>query len=500
MLRVVKILVVFAVVMSQLLTATFVAAEPVTVPSEPQLPTSPLIITAYQASVDGLDLVQIYNDSDELVSLDGMSLRYSNKLDLTITAIFPLSGLMKPNSHILITTTDVLVGNNRVAMRFMPSGWPPKAVWIDSALSAHVTIPTDVKTDGFIYKRSKTTTGYSTAASALNTVLSGNVIEADLLYLIPQSPEVKIVEILARAKTCSPFDTDITCNDYIKLQMLPGFDPASKDAYRLRTGGSESITNSFDLANASVHGGFLLVIQRNDGDPLSLTNGGGYIWLEDIFGLTRYDETLVKYEDAGSETYTNQSWALHNPTDVWQWGIPSPLGQNTFPTAIPEVVESLANCPVGKYRNPETNRCRSIEEAVSELASCEEGKERNPVTNRCRSIITTAAANLTSCGPGQERSPLTNRCRQVLAASQSLAPCDEDQERNPETNRCRKVATSASNNLASVEDVRSPTKPTSPPWLLIGAALLFAVGYAIYEWRQEASLFISKISRSITRK
>ncbi len=500
MLRVVNSFIVLVFVLTQLFSVAFVGAEPIPTPTEPQLPASPLIITAYQASIDGLDLVQIYNDSDDILSLNGMNLRYSNKANATVIFSVPLDGLMRPNSHILIAATDVLASSANVAVRFMPSGWAPKAVWLESASFASVTLPADVKTDGVIYKRSKTTTGYSTAVSALNTALSGNSIEADMMYIIPPSPALKVVEVLARAKTCSPFDVDVTCNDYVKLEMLPGFDPATAASYRLRTGGSESITNDFSLANASVRNGYLLLSQRNDNEPMSLSNGGGYIWLEDTYGLVRYGETLVEYADGGSETYVNQSWALNDQTASWQWGIPSPFGENIFHEPAPEVVVTLADCPAGKYRNPETNRCRSIEEAVSELASCEEGKERNPLTNRCRSIITTAAANLSPCEAGQERNPLTNRCRQVLAASQSLAPCDEGQERSRETNRCRKVVAGASNNLASVEDVKSPSKATSPPWLLIGAALLFALGYAIYEWRQEILRIFRRPIEFVTKK
>jgi hypothetical protein len=74
--------------------------------------------------------------------------------------------------------------------------------------------------------------------------------------------------------------------------------------------------------------------------------------------------------------------------------------------------EALPDCPAGKFRNPETNRCKSYETLTSILAACAEGYYRNPETNRCKKI-TKATATLTPCKEGYERNPETNRCRQI---------------------------------------------------------------------------------------
>jgi hypothetical protein len=478
-----------------------VRAEPVLVPTTPTLQPSPLIITAYQAGTDGLNLVQLYNDSDELVLLDGMQLKYSRKSDPSTIESVPLSGRMLPNSHVLIAAVDVLIGNGQVQLRFTPTMWEPKAIWVDSTGYAPVTVPTDIKTDNVIYKRNRTTTGYSTAASALNGALAGDSLEADLLYELPPEPQIEVVEVFARPKTCAPFNIDPVCSDYIKLRMKNGFVANDISKYRVRTGGDESITTSFSLENATINGDYLLLRLRDDGNTISLTNSGGYIWLEDIFGVTSYENTLVKYADAGSEAYIDQSWGLNDQSSKWQWATPNPLGPNIFPVSVvSEPITVLSDCPAGKYRNPETNRCRSIEEAVNALASCDEGKERNPITNRCRSIITTAASTLTPCDTGQERNPLTNRCRNVLAAATSLIPCDEGEERNTETNRCRKSLSSSGSTLPSVKDVKSDTKATAHKWWLAIVAVLLAAGYAVYEWRQEVTQFLHKLPTPLGKK
>ncbi|HEU4966300.1 MAG TPA: hypothetical protein VFT53_02355, partial [Candidatus Saccharimonadales bacterium] len=129
------------------------------------------------------------------------------------------------------------------------------------------------------------------------------------------------------------------------------------------------------------------------------------------------------------------------------------------------------------------------------LAPCDPGQERNPATNRCRSIASTAAEIFTPCKPGEERNPATNRCRAVLAASTTLEPCPAGQTRNPETNRCCK------DQIAAIADVRDVAAATSPPlklplqWFIAAGVAIVALGYALYEWRQD----IQQLRRTLSR-
>lgn len=144
----------------------------------------------------------------------------------------------------------------------------------------------------------------------------------------------------------------------------------------------------------------------------------------------------------------------------------------------------LADCGPGKFRNPETNRCKNIESSESNLTPCNEGQERNPETNRCRKIASTAST-LTPCNEGQERNPATNRCRKIGSDESTLKPCEPGQERNPETNRCRKIATAVSGGpLAASENAASinPFKYKTPVIILV---LVSAIGYGVYEYRSD---------------
>jgi hypothetical protein len=73
---------------------------------------------------------------------------------------------------------------------------------------------------------------------------------------------------------------------------------------------------------------------------------------------------------------------------------------------------------------------------TSNLAPCADNQYRSPETNRCRLIVTSTSI-LAPCKDGQYRSEETNRCRSIASDSAALTPCDEGQERNPATNRCR---------------------------------------------------------------
>jgi len=219
------------------------------------------------------------------------------------------------------------------------------------------------------------------------------------------------------------------------------------------------------------------------------------------------------------------SWAYIG--GEWQeTNIPTPGEQNKPFLTIVEVksanVDQFEPCPEGKERNPETNRCKNIETSNS-LVSCKIGQERNPETNRCRSIIS-EIASLTPCKPGQERNPETNRCKSIINIANSLTPCKADQERNPETNRCRKIATDTSSQkpckegyerntetnrcrkiqatLASATDINKNNNSNKGliNYGLLGLAGMIAIGYGIYEYRNDFRYKISAFRDQIFKK
>jgi hypothetical protein len=238
---------------------------------------------------------------------------------------------------------------------------------------------------------------------------------------------------------------------------------------------------------------------------LILTNAsGGRVWL-----LTN-DATELQQIQYPANMGDDEAWALLGST--WQTTYTlTPNKSNVLLTTRP--------CPTGQQRNTETNRCQNLTAATGPLTPCKEGQERNLVTNRCRSVLTAAsvlkpcaanqvrnpltnrckatagtAGSLAPCKPGQTRNPETNRCKAVKAAS-TLTPCKSGQERNPQTNRCRKIAGSSitGNGLSDVKDVVAGQKESTVGWWLAGLAALLAIGYGMYEWRQDIGGFLRNL-------
>lgn len=154
----------------------------------------------------------------------------------------------------------------------------------------------------------------------------------------------------------------------------------------------------------------------------------------------------------------------------WQDGLtPTPGAANVLPADTPtdnsDSGEELASCGPGKYRSPETNRCRNA---------------------------STAALTLVACGPGETRNPETNRCKKTTSSASTLTPCQPGQERSPETNRCRKVASAKTTNPLS-NPASTAKKPVSYYVIAVVAAL--AVAYAIFEYRSQIRNFVVRLRR-----
>lgn len=207
------------------------------------------------------------------------------------------------------------------------------------------------------------------------------------------------------------------------------------------------------------------------------------------------DETL-NYDTPKDD----ESWALID--GLWRYtDQATPAAANLSRSVSeeePVQEEAIAVCPVGKYRNPETNRCKIIE-TVDQLKPCAVDQVRNLETNRCRSIFSAVSSSLTPCKQGQERSSETNRCRSIVTSSSaSLKPCAPGQERSPETNRCRKKV--AESNLGKiVEEDASQVAQFSDGFLVAGVAIAGFGGYALWEWRTEALSAIRRFKELLAK-
>lgn len=477
------------------------ASAIVAVPTTPQPDISPLIITSYKTVNSGTDIafLQVYNDSDVLQDVSSWTITATDAANNSYSAMVDARvGYIEPGKHVIVEQNNAVSGAT-----YTMTGWSttaPSSSIKTLTLSSSQYRPHTSAVGGAVDEwmmRNTTTSGYSTATTAAAFSVHYQPLFDDGLYMPPNVPVgLHVAEIYPYASICDPLDTNVLCGDYIKL-VNDAATPIDLSSYVLRTdssSASRTSANTFDLSQYGIvnPGDYIVISQTDSGGRLSLTNSGGYIWVEDTWGLMQFPETMAKYESAGSslQGYGYARDELGN----WQWtSTPTPGGVNVI-TPPP-----AQECPEGKYLNPETNRCRSLEDTLSALAVCDEGSERNPTTNRCRKTATTSSTQ-TPCKEGQVRNPETNRCRSIASEVADLIPCNDGYERNPATNRCRKVA------VAGSETVKYPVEPyaqggaSMATWWVMGGVGVLALGYGVWEWREEIGTLGGRLVRGFTRR
>jgi len=227
--------------------------------------------------------------------------------------------------------------------------------------------------------------------------------------------------------------------------------------------------------------------------PFTLLNSSGRV------GIGLSDSPAIMSE---TPSYTDpkegQSWASID--GAWAYtNRPTPGLKNILMAEDSVDIASSSTpqpCAANQFRSPETNRCRLITTVGAAVTACKNGQYRSEETNRCRNIASDVHA-VTACDVGEERNLETNRCRKVAVLSVSAA-CKEGQERNPDTNRCRTAV-----KMPSAEyGVLGAKAKNGGDWYVfaaVGGVLLLAVGYAIWEWREEIKKFTAGFFRRIRR-
>jgi hypothetical protein len=474
-------------------------ATPVSVGATAFEPVIPLLITAYKMTSSGTDiaLIELYNTGNTAIDLDRVNIvDATNSRALRIEARVA-RGYVLPDTHVVVALDDEVRDNHT---SYHIEGWdatPPSIVSIKTLTltqSGYRSADIAPKAPDLLWTRTLTSTSYSTSSSLTTDVFKGDrtTVFDDGLYVIPTQPDgLEISEVYAYASDCNPLTREVGCREFIELHNPTAASIDLSDIV-LRTdsnSSSRATSNTFTLDAILGPDEYVVITETDEGANLSLTNSGGYIWLEDAWGMAAPFTQLVHEWTSVESEYQGLSRAKVG--GEWQWTTrltPGEVNEIIAPSPV------LAACPSGKYRNPETGRCRTIEEAVSELASCEEGYERNPMTNRCRKVTTANSASLIPCAEGYERNPTTNRCRSIASAVAELMPCDEGYERNPATNRCRKVQSS------EVPDAPFAVEPvqTDVPvwqWWVGGGIVTALVGYGAWEWRQELEKFWARLFR-----
>lgn len=304
--------------------------------------------------------------------------------------------------------------------------------------------------------------------------------KSDCSAIPRESAQIIISELLPNVS-----GTD-TGNEYIELYN-PNSNPVSMVGYRIELGPTYTKSYIFDRGEIAPNA-YLVIDDYTSGVVLPNTSAS--------VRVVAPDGVMVSQTGTYENPSDDESWALIN--NVWQWSDQPTPGSANLPrtSAAPEsiIVNGLLPCPLDKYRNPDTNRCRAAERPVK-TQSCDDDEYRNPETNRCRKMGI-LAGQFTHCKPGQVRNPDTNRCRATVSTTTSLQSCDEGEARNPDTNRCKKSATSSANTKSRSDQPVA----VSTNWPLVGAVLVMTIGYGIFEYRYDVQNMYLRLKARFARR
>ena len=447
---------------------TFVGVSPVFADELPPEPTaSPKIVineiypNAPGSSESGVEFIELFNQSSEIVDLTGFSLRR-----LGTSTIKSLDGQILDAGEYLIIYPNFSLLNSGSTIYL---DYPPDEN--NEVLSIETTYPSldeehSWSLVGDIWQAEEPTPGEPnpTPPEEDPVVAEPEVIEE----VFCDFSTVYINEVVA-----NPAGADTNGGEFVELYN-GGTQSVSLEGCLLTT---DKVSNMALPAVELPSNGYYVIELSDD-----LLNAGGSVKF-----ITLNDEYDVTYPSLGDD----ESWSIIN--GVWQvTKVQTPGAQNQPTPENTEVKgasteEELEPCPEGKYRNPETNRCKNIADTAVSLLPCGPGETRNLATNRCRKNSSLSSA-LTPCKPGQERNPATNRCRNIAAVSgKAITPCQPGYERNPNTNRCRKISGSvASANFTKTE----PSKIHNGVLIFVS---LLALGYGVFEYRFDFANWYAKL-------
>jgi hypothetical protein len=449
---------------------------------------SPVFITAFQLSPispdeANLNVVELFNETDQPINLkDWKATMYVDDQPICEIILAEEDVYIPPEGYVVVAEQSVFGGANENIAEFVtPCSIPLSG---NQKLLLESTDQVEETINGILngaYVRKGLTATYRDEDDAFTdnfssiTTREGSAIYAGSWYYVEAATPVQIVEIVPRARTCSPIDKALDCSDYVKLYN-PTSEVVSLDRLRLRIGYKEqnvTTANAIVLAGSIAPNSYGVIAKKLSTDSLSISDGGGWIWLEDMYGIKRYDNSVVSYPSASSVTKIGWAWAYDERDGEWKWtSTTSPYNRSSrFTLPVEEPGKSTA----------------------STLTPCRDEQYRSLETNRCRLISGSSSSSPKPCAANQYRNLETNRCRSTVSAASSRKPCAVGQERNPATNRCRK-ATAGSIPSADfpVETIKSQTGE-SVGWLAFAGVGSMAAGYGAWEWRREVSGLFAKV-------
>jgi hypothetical protein len=296
------------------------------VPTTPFKTTGPFVISAYSFTGPHLRYVQIFNTSNTVASLDGWKIVTTAKsTPANVTYQHDaLSGVMAPKTHVIASQVGIFINQSftiqSTGIQTAPtlstlSLVPPEGSgFLDETVTTpSITSSTPREGTNYYVKRSPSETTGNTYLSSFTFGASPGEMMIDQLYVTPNAPGLKIYEVFSDSVACGPFDVAANCADYVKVYNPLGGDRIDLSKYRVRTG---TLGQSSSSSNTTVMSGYLEP-GRYASYPINLSSSGGWIWIEDLYGTSAYQETTLNYPS--NTGYDEQAWSYDDMKSIWQW-------------------------------------------------------------------------------------------------------------------------------------------------------------------------------------
>jgi hypothetical protein len=446
------------------------------------------------ASELGTEFIELFNPSNTTVSLASYKLQIKDKPNKAMN----LSGEIPPNTYMAFITTFALL-NSGEAVQLIHAGSTEQV--IEEVLYGGDA--TEQQSWSYF------TEGWDLTPVTKSLPNQRYAPETPPIDICPVTPEVDISlpsgYILDGFGICVreiPIQQEECLVEISELSAQPNYNGSEY----LEFINTSNVTASLNLCKIKINTG----AEKSLAD-IRLAPGARYVYAVTNGTIKNSaGEVILVRSDSQELLYVYPTTVNPQVVNYENGSLSGTVSEKPTPGAINEAVyyteeeaagvnssADLSSCGSGKYRNPETNRCKNIESAESTLAPCASDQERNPATNRCRKA-TLATATLTPCNADQERNPETNRCRKIGTSSDDLKPCESGQERNQETNRCRKIANTAT---GSSLDSAASSPPSSFKYKipLIIFLTTTLVGYGMYEYRTDIKNYLQKVRQNHRR-
>lgn len=474
---------------------------------------SPIYISAFQVTENSFSYVDIYNNMDVPVNVEGMSIELVGaQPDEDVACQIDLGNYILSKQYISFSKIQ---NENNYSFDGCVSPGKPFQISLKNGQKIVQTINLEKDIYGQnILINSKPSMGNSSITASM--IVSGQLVLHKGLQGVLYEPysvlPLRIVEVLPNPLLCSKGDIRLVCSKYVKV-INDSFDVIDLSKIRLRNGdrnAASSVYNTSYLEGFLPPKSFAVIYKRVNIDPtdvaLKINSESGATWFEDRFGLRIFTNSDTPYQKADLVANYSKSWAYDANDLLWKWTTPSPESyNNNFEVGVGEVKEDLTTdnrvpCKAGQYRSEETGRCRTTNVESTANKPCKDGQYRSEETGRCRSIAAAAGATLKPCADDQFRNPETGRCKKIASVDDVLAPCKQGYERNEETNRCRKIQN------FNMPDVGYKPEPTVKQqtdflgWMVLAGGIGLVASRGVWEWRREISRGFKKLTSLMFRR